>query len=77
MTKLKRIIARHILPESAARTRRRIRAESALRKLFYQGANPLRHGQDVRAPDTAQIVDDAEYYSITKCRHIRQRYGFT
>lgn len=69
-------LLRRILPESPARTRVRIRLQTRLSKLFYQGANPLLGSDSEREPETRKVIEDAEVYRVTKCPRIADYYGY-
>jgi chemotaxis regulatin CheY-phosphate phosphatase CheZ len=67
-------ILKRLSPESAARMRRRIRAETALKTIFYQGANPIRDATDERAPEVVEYTEEAAYRTVTKCRRVQEHY---
>jgi hypothetical protein len=69
-------ILKRVRPESAARMRRRIRTESALKTIFYQGANPIRDETDERAPEVVEYTEAVEFRKVIKCRRLQEHYEF-
>jgi chemotaxis regulatin CheY-phosphate phosphatase CheZ len=67
-------LIKRFVPESAARMRRRIRTETALKTIFYQGANPIRDATDERAPEVVEYTEEAAYRTVTKCRRVQEHY---